>query len=78
MDIATADTMSDGWQLWLDWHKVIAPDNATEIQALEADRGSYLGYVRLVGRRRVDVQLEEPIVSIPAQYTKRPLLRGSE
>ncbi len=78
MDIATADTMPDGWQLWLDWHKVIAPDNATEIQALEADRGSYLSYVRLVGRRRADVQLEEPIVSIPAQYTKRPLLRGSE
>jgi SAM-dependent methyltransferase len=78
LDITVADTMSDGWRLWLDWHKVIAPDNVAEIQALEADRGSYIGYVRVVGRRRSDVHLEEPILSVPTQYTKRPLLRGSE
>jgi cyclopropane fatty-acyl-phospholipid synthase-like methyltransferase len=76
MDIDLADTMSNGWQLWLDWHKVVAPDNQAEIKALEADRGSYLGYVRLVGRRRAAVNLEEPIVSIPMQYTKKPLLRS--
>ena len=51
MDIEVADTMPDGWQRWLDWHRAIAPDNADEIAALEADRGSYLGYVRVVGRR---------------------------
>ncbi|HTE19208.1 MAG TPA: methyltransferase domain-containing protein [Armatimonadota bacterium] len=78
LDIGVADTLPDGWRLWTDWHKEIAPDNAAEIQALEADRGSYLGYVRVVGRRRPDVHLEEPIVSIPAEYTKRPLRRGSE
>lgn len=49
-----------------------------EIRALQADRGSYLGYVRVVGRRRPDAQLEEPIVSIPAHYSKAPLLRGSD
>ena len=75
IDVATADTMTNGWQLWLDWHRVIAPHNAPEIQALEADRGDYLGYVRVVGHRRGEVQLDEPIVSIPPQYTKRPLLR---
>ena len=48
LDIDLADTLPDGWQLWKDWQTVIAPDNAAEIQALEADRGSYLGYVRLV------------------------------
>ena len=38
--------------------------------------GKYLGYVRLVGRRRMDTQLEEPVVSIPAHYEKQPLLRS--
>jgi hypothetical protein len=78
MDIDLADTMPDGWQLWLDWHRVVAPDNEAEIKALEADRGNYLGYVRLVGRRRAEANLEEPIVSIPKQYTKKPLLRSEE
>jgi SAM-dependent methyltransferase len=76
MDIDLADTMPDGWQLWLDWHRAVAPDNEVEIKALEADRGSYLGYVRLVGRRRAEANLEEQIVSIPMQYTKKPLLRS--
>jgi cyclopropane fatty-acyl-phospholipid synthase-like methyltransferase len=78
MEIELADTMPDGWQMWLDWHHAIAPDNEVEIKALEADGGRYLGYVRLVGRRRAEAQLEEPIVSLPAQYTKRPLLRSEE
>ena len=78
MEIDLADTMPDGWQLWLDWHRVVAPDNEAEIKALEADRGNDLGYVRLVGRRRAEANLEEPIVSIPKQYTKKPLLRSDE
>ena len=78
MDIELADTMPDGWQLWLDWHKVVAPDNETEIKALEADRGRYIGYVRLVGRRRDQVTLADHIVSMPPQYTKKPLLRSGE
>jgi cyclopropane fatty-acyl-phospholipid synthase-like methyltransferase len=77
-DIDLADTMPDGWQHWLDWHRVVAPDNEAEIKALEADRGNYLGYVRLVGRRRAEANLEEPIVPIPMQYTKKPLLRSEE
>jgi SAM-dependent methyltransferase len=81
LDIATADTMPDGWQVWLDWHKTGFPDNALEIRTLEADRGQHLGYIRVVGRRRADVKLEEyawpdPLKSIPRQYTKKPLLRG--
>jgi Methyltransferase domain len=47
MDIDLADTMPDSWQRWLDWHRVIAPNNELEISALEADRGRFLGYVRL-------------------------------
>ena len=26
MDIELADTMPEGWQLWLDWHRAVAPD----------------------------------------------------
>ena len=37
-----------------------------------------LGYVRVVGRRKAGVQLAEPVVSVPTQYAKKPLLRGGE
>ena len=77
LDIALADTLSDGWQFWRNWLKLIAPDNVTEIRTLEADAGSHLGYVRVVGRRRVEAQLTEPVVSVPTQYAKKPLLRGT-
>src|SRR5262245_37019797 len=49
LEIELADTLPDGWRLWRDWLKVIAPESVTEIQALEADSGSHLGYVRVVG-----------------------------
>ena len=78
MEIDVADAMPEGWQRWLDWHRVIAPDNELEIQALEADRGDYLGYVRLVGRRRGETELSNHIMSVPTQYTKTPLLRGEK
>ena len=62
----------------VDWLKLVAPENATEIQALEADAGRHLGYVRAVGRRRAEAQLFDPFMSMPAEYTKKPLLRGPE
>jgi len=78
MDVEVGDTMPDGWQLWLDWHKVAFPENQVEIMALEADRGQYLGYVRLVGRRNGTVKLAEPIQSLTTQYTKKPLLSSEQ
>jgi ubiquinone/menaquinone biosynthesis C-methylase UbiE len=77
LDIQLTDTFPDGWRLWRDWQAVVAPENAVEIQAVEADRGSYLGYVRLVGRRRGQARLDEPIVSITSAYTRKPLLRAA-
>jgi cyclopropane fatty-acyl-phospholipid synthase-like methyltransferase len=76
LDVQVADAMPEGWRLWLDWQRAAAPDNAPEIAALEADGGRYLGYVRAVARR-TDLRLEEPIVSIPSRYERRPLLRSS-
>jgi len=78
MEVDVADTMPDGWQRWLDWHSVVAPDNAVEIKALEADRGRNLGYVRVVGRRQGQTKLDDPIVSVPTQYERKPLLRSEE
>jgi SAM-dependent methyltransferase len=83
MDVELADTMPDGWQLWLDWQRAVNPDSGTEIKALEADAGRCLGYVRLVGRRRGQAKLEEycwpdTMRSFPSRYTKKPLLRSTE
>jgi cyclopropane fatty-acyl-phospholipid synthase-like methyltransferase len=76
VDVQLADDMPEAWQLWLDWQHLVAPDNQTEIEAIEADRGRHMSYVRVVARRRPDVVLDEPVVSVPVAYTKTPLLRG--
>jgi SAM-dependent methyltransferase len=75
LEVTHADDMPDGWQVWLDWQRAVCPDNTVEIEAIEADRGRTMGYVRAIGRRRPGVALEERIVSIPARYTRAPLLR---
>jgi cyclopropane fatty-acyl-phospholipid synthase-like methyltransferase len=64
VDVEVADSMPDGWQVWLNWHKSEYPDNAAEIRSLEADRGEYMGYVRCCGRRRPGIELADPIVSL--------------
>ncbi|HVG76295.1 MAG TPA: class I SAM-dependent methyltransferase [Thermoleophilaceae bacterium] len=74
VDVELADTMPDGWRVWLEWQQEVAPGNAVEIAALEADSGSFLGYVRAVASR-TEMELEEPIVSIPPHYEPHPLLR---
>lgn len=43
---------------------------------MEADAGRNLGYVRVVGRRRAEATLYDPVVSIPVHYTKQSLLRN--
>ena len=78
MNIEVADTMPDGWRRWLEWHRVIAPDNAAEITALEADRGRHLGYVRVVGRRHGHATLADPMLSVATEYSKKPLLRSGD
>ena len=76
LDIEVTDTLPDGWRLWLDWLRLVAPDNAMEIRALESDAGRHLGYVRAVGRRRAAAQLLELPMSVPTHYESKPLLRG--
>ncbi len=76
VNVEIADSMPDGWRLWLDWLQAIAPENRLEIGTLEADGGRHLGYNRLVGRRRPDACLNDPIVSVPSNYVRKPLVRG--
>ncbi|WP_128548848.1 SAM-dependent methyltransferase [Larkinella soli] len=75
MDIEVADSLNEGWRFWHKWQLAINPGNKAEIEALEADAGRYLGYNRLVGRKREGIHLTEPILSVPTRYTKTPLLR---
>jgi SAM-dependent methyltransferase len=80
MAVEVADTMPDGWRVWLDWYLTAHPHGRTVMEALEADQGEYLGYVRMVGHRRTGALLEDycwpdTIRSFPVQYEPKPLLR---
>lgn len=81
VEIEVADTMPDGWQLWLDWQQTAHSENKLEIETVKADRGEYLGYVRMVGRRRDDAELvdycwPDTMRSFPADYVNLPHLRN--
>lgn len=80
LQIEVAEALPDGWQYWLRWHYAVAPDNRAEIEAIEADRGAWLGYVRVAGRRQAGIKLEEycwpdTLRSMPGEYTRAPLMK---
>jgi len=56
VDVALAETMPDGWRLWLQWAKAIDVAKAnrfpSDVETLEADGGRYLGFVRMIARRK--------------------------
>jgi SAM-dependent methyltransferase len=78
VDVQVSDSLPDGWQLWLEWQRIVAPENHPEIKALEADQGRYLGYVRAVARRRPEIALADPIESVPTKYVAKPLLKTNQ
>ncbi len=78
LDVTLADTMPDGWTHWLAWQQAVAPENKPELQALEVDRGQWLGYGRVVGYRRLGAQVTDPVVALPEHYEPKPLLRPTE
>ena len=75
LDIELADTMPDGWQLWLDWQQAVVARQRDRNPGARGRSWRYLGYVRVVGRRHPDARLDEPIVAMAPHYTKKPLLR---
>jgi SAM-dependent methyltransferase len=83
VEVELADTMPDGVGVWLDWYRAAHPHAAGHIETLEADRGEYLGYIRMIARRGVDLRLEEycwpdGLRSLPIQYEPKPLLRNPD
>jgi len=75
VDVKVAESMADGWQFWLKWQKVVAPENAVEIRAIEKDAGRHMGYVRVIAERRSDARLEDELRSIATEYKARPVTR---
>lgn len=56
VDVEVADTQPDGWKHWLQFEEakaIAGPSRCDEeAAALRADEGRYLGFVRVVARRR--------------------------
>lgn len=56
VELVCADALADGWALWLQWKRArkavgdTSPGLDSDIQVLEADRGQYMGFVRMVAR----------------------------
>lgn len=57
VEVELVERMPDCWKFWLDWKKarVAAGDDSSsllsDIQVLEADRGRYMGFIRMIARR---------------------------
>jgi cyclopropane fatty-acyl-phospholipid synthase-like methyltransferase len=60
VDVEIADTLADGWKLWLEWNEVCAQfgrQNLADVvrreaEMLRVDAGRTLGFTRLIARRR--------------------------
>jgi SAM-dependent methyltransferase len=56
VDIELAELMPDGWRLWLQFYRARKAADArvspSDIPALEADQGQYLGLIRMIARRK--------------------------
>ncbi|MDD5426383.1 MAG: methyltransferase domain-containing protein [candidate division Zixibacteria bacterium] len=56
VEIETADIMYDGWLYWLRWAELLDELGVyfdDEAPALREDRGKYLGFIRLVARKKI-------------------------
>lgn len=59
LELKSAELLPGGWELWVRWHEFLElygsrnrPDEATELKMLMADQGKYLGFVRMVAKRK--------------------------
>ncbi len=56
IDLGQVDTMSDGWRHWRDFEAALEEAGKNQFdsvaEALDTDRGRYLGFIRLVGDRK--------------------------
>ena len=56
VDVAVADALPDGWKLWRDFEAALDDAGKNKfpppVEALDADQGKYIGFVRLVAARK--------------------------
>lgn len=53
IDVETCDMMPEGWKQWVDFNTVHTNDgNDNETPFVKGDHGRYLGFVRIIGRKR--------------------------
>lgn len=56
VQVELVDTMPDGWKVWLQHEKAIHATGTkkfpSDVEVLEADRGQYIGFVRMVAHRK--------------------------
>ena len=57
VEVVLADWVSDGWKQWLLWEQVCReagyPYGENDMALLEADSGQYLGFTRVVARKKM-------------------------
>jgi SAM-dependent methyltransferase len=58
VEVTVADTLADGWRYWRDFEQEVEHSGKAQFpscaEALTADAGRYLGFVRLIGKRTKD------------------------
>ena len=70
IDDIRVDTLEDGWRYWRDFEKVLEATGKSpfpsDAEALENDRGEYIGFVRAVAKRTggAGVNLYDPATAI--------------
>jgi len=70
IDDIRVDTLEDGWRHWRDFEKVLEATGKSpfpsDAEALEKDRGEYIGFVRAVAKRTggAGVNLYDPATAI--------------
>jgi SAM-dependent methyltransferase len=60
IEVERAEALPGSWEMWVRWHECLQasgrhnrPDeDLREFRQLQADRGQYLGFMRMVGRRK--------------------------
>ena len=62
LEVERAELLPGGWELWVRWHEFLnlygsrnRPGEAGELDTLLADGGKYLGFVRMIARRKDSV-----------------------
>lgn len=78
VDVELADSMPDASQIWTHWQRKNSPENTVEINAVDADAGRYLTYIRMTARRNPGVELQpycwpDGNFSLPHAYEPKPI-----